>query len=119
VARTKGGPNRERVQQGFAKLLSAVGSVEGQAKRFSREIAEGVKQSTDVMRQAALEGLRKELDTIVPRVPRHVGGDRHHLATRRVGGGRLRGTITLADRVIGAVTSSRRSIWRPVKTGSL
>jgi IS5 family transposase len=68
VARTKGGPNRERLQQGYQKLLAAVGRVVGQAKRFSREIAGGVKRSADVMQQACLEGLRKELETIVPRV---------------------------------------------------
>jgi IS5 family transposase len=59
--------------------------VVGQAKRFSGEIAKGVKRSADVMRQAALEGLRKELDTFVPRVQqvmrqakqRIFGGDTH------------------------------------------
>ena len=68
VARTKGGPNRERLQQGYEKLLSTVGRVVGQAKRFSGEVAQGVKRSADVMQQAALDGLRKELDTFVPRV---------------------------------------------------
>lgn len=68
VARTKGGPNRERLQQGYQKLLDAVGRVVGQAKRFSGEIAQKVKRSADVMQQAALEGLRQELDTFVPRV---------------------------------------------------
>ena len=68
VARTKGGPNRERLQQGYEKLLAVVGRVVGQAKRFSREIADGVKRSADVMQQACLEGLRKELETFVPRV---------------------------------------------------
>jgi transposase, IS5 family len=68
IARTRGGPNRERLQQGYEKLLSIVGRVVGQAKRFSSEIAEGVKQSADVMQQAALEGLRKELQTFVPRL---------------------------------------------------
>ena len=85
VVRTKAGPNRERLQQGYAKLLSAVGRVVGQAKRFSGEIAKGVKRSADVMRQAALEGLRKELDLFVPRVQqvmrqakqRIFGGDTH------------------------------------------
>ena len=85
VARTKGGPNRERLQQGYEKLLSIVGRVVGQAKRFSTEIVNGVKRSADVMRQAALEGLRKELDTMVPRVQqvmrqakqRVFGGDTH------------------------------------------
>jgi transposase, IS5 family len=68
VARTKGGPNRERLQQGYEKLLSTVGRVVGQAKRFSGEIAKGVKRSADVMRQAVLERLREEVDTFVPRV---------------------------------------------------
>ncbi len=85
IARTKGGPNRERLQQGYEKLLSAVGRVVGQARRFSGEIAQGVKRSADVMQQVALEGLRKELDTFVPRVQqvmrqtkqRVFGGDTH------------------------------------------
>lgn len=85
VVRTRGGPNRERLQQGYEKLLSAVGRVVGQAKRFSGEISQGVKRSADVMQQAVLEGLRKELDTIVPRVrqvmrqtkQRIFGGDTH------------------------------------------
>ena len=85
IARTRGGPNRERLQQGYEKLLSTVGRVVGQAKRFSGEIVQGVKRSADVMQQAALEGLRKELDTFVPRVQqvmrqakqRIFGGDTH------------------------------------------
>jgi IS5 family transposase len=85
VARTKGGPSRERLQQGYRKLLAAVGRVVGQAKRFSSEILGGVKRSADVMQQAALEELRQELDTFVPRVQqvmrqakqRIFGGDTH------------------------------------------
>jgi transposase, IS5 family len=85
IARTRGGPNRERLRQGYEKLLSTVGRVVGQAKRFSGEIVQGVKRSADVMQQAALEGLRKELDTFVPRVQqvmrqakhRIFGGDTH------------------------------------------
>jgi IS5 family transposase len=85
IVRTKGGPNRDRLQQGYEKLLSAVGRVLGQAKRFSGEIAQGVKRSTDAMQQATLEGLRKELDTFVPRVQQVIrqakqrifGGDTH------------------------------------------
>ena len=85
VARTKGGPNRERLQPGYQKLLAVVGRVVGQAKRFSSEILQGVKRSAEVMQQAALEGLRQELDTFVPRVQqvmrqakqRIFGGDTH------------------------------------------
>jgi IS5 family transposase len=57
----------------------------GQAKRFSREMASGVKKSLDIFQQAALEGLRKDLDTMAPRVARVrqqtrariFGGDTH------------------------------------------
>jgi IS5 family transposase len=68
AARSKGGAGQERLQQGYRKLLETTSRVVGQAKRFAREIAEGVKSSRDVFQQAALEGLRKELDTMMPRV---------------------------------------------------
>jgi IS5 family transposase len=91
IARTKGGPNRERLQQAYGKLLSTVGRVVGQAKRFSGEIVEGVKRSADVMQQAALEGWRKELDTFVPRVQqvmrqakRRIFGGNTHVAEKLV-----------------------------------
>ena len=42
----------------------------GQARRFSKEISDGVKRSADVVQQVALEGLRQELDRMVPLVKR-------------------------------------------------
>jgi IS5 family transposase len=85
AARSKGTTGKEKLQQGYRKLLEATSRVVGQAKRFSREVAAGVKKSPDVFRQAALEGLRKELDTMAPRVrqvmqqarARIFGGDTH------------------------------------------
>jgi IS5 family transposase len=85
AARSKVGTSQERLQQGYRKLLEATSRVVGQAKRFSREIAGGVKKSSDVFQQAALEGLRKELDTMLPRVQqvmkqaraRVLGGNTH------------------------------------------
>jgi transposase, IS5 family len=68
AARSKGGAGKERMQQGYGKLLASVSRVVGQAKRFSHEIGTGVKASRDVFKQAALEGFRKELDTMAPRV---------------------------------------------------
>jgi transposase, IS5 family len=68
VVRTKGGPNKDRLQRGYEKLLSTVGRVVGQAKRFSREITDGTKHVADILQPAALEGLQKQLDTFVPRV---------------------------------------------------
>jgi hypothetical protein len=43
-------------------------SVAWQVKRFSKEIAQGVKRAADVLQQAALEGLRKEIETMLSRV---------------------------------------------------
>jgi IS5 family transposase len=85
AARSKGGTGKEKLEQGYRKLLEATSRVVGQAKRFSREIASGVKKSSDVFQQAAMEGLRKELDTMAPRVQqvmqqtraRVLGGDTH------------------------------------------
>jgi len=85
IVRTRGGPNRERLQQGYQKLLNSVSRVVGQAKKFSGEIADGVKRAAGVMRQAALESLRRQLDTIAARVQqvmlqtkqRIFGGDIH------------------------------------------
>ena len=85
AARSKAGTGKEKLQRGYRKLLEATSRVVGQAKRFSREIAAGVKKSTDVLQQAAIEGLRKQLDTMMPRVQqvmrqaraRVLGGDTH------------------------------------------
>jgi len=70
IARAKGPLNRDRLQQRYRRLLNTTSRVVGQAKRFSKEISEGVKLSTDVLQQIALEGLRKELDSMVPLVRR-------------------------------------------------
>ena len=40
----------------------------GQAKRFAKEIAEGVKRASDLIGQLALDALRQHIDEMVPRV---------------------------------------------------
>jgi IS5 family transposase len=67
-ARAKGAQSQERLKRGYGKLLDATSRVVGQAKRFSAEIAHGLKRSADVLPQLALEGLRRQLDAMVPRV---------------------------------------------------
>ena len=84
-ARSKGAQSQDKLKKGYEKLLASTSRVVGQAKRFAQDIAEGVKRSSDVMRQAALEGLRKELEITVPLVQqvmrqtkaRVFGGDTH------------------------------------------
>jgi IS5 family transposase len=49
-------------------LVETTGRVVGQAKRFSSEIAQGVKCAAEVLEQAKLEGLGRELNSFVTRV---------------------------------------------------
>jgi IS5 family transposase len=65
IARARGPLNRDRLQQGYRRLLDATSRVVGQAKRFSAEISQGVKRSANVLHQIALEGLRAELEEMV------------------------------------------------------
>lgn len=65
----------------YGKLLEASGRVAG----FVQEIADGVKESSDMLKQAALEGMKQELETVIERVKqvrrqtrkRVFGGDTH------------------------------------------
>jgi IS5 family transposase len=55
-------------RQGFPKLLATTGRVVGQATRVAAEIAQGVKRGADVVQQAALDGLKDELEVMLPRI---------------------------------------------------
>jgi len=69
AARAKGrAQSKEKLARGYAKLLDSTSRVVGQAKRFSAEIAQGVKRSPAILKQLALDGLRREIDAMVPLV---------------------------------------------------
>jgi transposase, IS5 family len=68
AARSKGPVRQERLTQHYCRLLDATSRVVGQAKRFSEEIAQGVKRSRSLLKQPALERLRRQLDKIMPLV---------------------------------------------------
>ena len=68
VARAKGPLNQDKLKQRYARLLDTTSRVVGQAKRFSEEISRRVKGAKSVLEQFALEGLRQELDLMIPRV---------------------------------------------------
>jgi IS5 family transposase len=68
AARSRAKQSRERLNRSYGKLLNATSRVVGQAKRFSEEIAGGTKRARNVLQQLALEGLRQELDAMVPLV---------------------------------------------------
>ena len=68
AARAKGRQSGEKLAQSYRRLLQATGRVVGQARRFAKQIDDGVKRAADIPRQAALDGLRRELQSMVPRV---------------------------------------------------
>jgi IS5 family transposase len=85
AARAKGPQSQERLKRGYGRLLASTSRVVGQAKRFAREIAEGVKRTSGVVEQLALEGLCQQIEEMAPRVrqvmkqtrARVFGGDTH------------------------------------------
>jgi len=68
VARAKGPLNQDKLKQRYCLLLDTTSRVVGQAKRFSTEVAQGVKRSSSAFKQLALEGLQRELDEMTSRV---------------------------------------------------
>ncbi len=68
VARSKGPIRNDRLAQHYRRLLDATSRVVGQAKRFSEEIAQGVKRSRSLSKQLALEGLRQQIGEMMPRI---------------------------------------------------
>lgn len=76
ASRGRGPQVQKKLEQGYRKLLGSTGQVVAQAKRFSQEIVQGVKRSSDALQQAALEGMKKEIDTMLPRVQQVVSQTR-------------------------------------------
>jgi transposase, IS5 family len=68
AARARNPQNSNRLAQAYQRLLEATGRVVGQAKRFAKQIDDGVKQAPNPRRQLVLEGLRRELVNMVPLV---------------------------------------------------
>jgi IS5 family transposase len=85
ASRAKGDKGKERIKPMYRKLLEITNRVLRQAKRFSAEIASGVKRASDILKQAALEGLKREIDSMVETLEKVVnqskarvfGGDTH------------------------------------------
>jgi IS5 family transposase len=68
AARAKGPRSQERLKRGYGRLLSSTSRVVGQAKRFAREIAAGIKWTSGIVEQLALKGLRQQIEEMAPRV---------------------------------------------------
>jgi transposase, IS5 family len=67
AARIKGEQGKEKLNGIYTKLLAITARVVCQAKRFSAEIADGIKRSADTRKQAVLAGLKDQIDTMVVR----------------------------------------------------
>ena len=68
ASRSRAEQGRERMMQSYRRLMAITGRVVGQAKRFAREVAQGVKRCSDPVEQAAIEADRTYLETMIPRV---------------------------------------------------
>ena len=68
TARSKAKQSQGKLKETYRKLLDSTSRVVGQAKKFAQEVAEGVKHAADPLKQLALDGLREQIETMVPRV---------------------------------------------------
>ena len=66
AARSKAKPGREKLNRAYGQLLSSTSRVVGQAKRFAQDVAVGVKRAGSLSKQLALEGMRTEIERMVP-----------------------------------------------------
>ena len=82
VSRTKGEQGKKKLQPLYGKLLGITTRVVAQAKRFSAEIASGVKRSSDILQQAKLHALKSRIDDMVGTVKKVI-----HQTKERVFGG--------------------------------
>ena len=62
LSRAEGPQSRDKLKSAYGKLLSSTSRVVGQAKRFAKEIAEGVKRASDLMGQLALDANQEPRD---------------------------------------------------------
>ncbi len=68
ASRSRAEQGRERMLQSYRRLMTITGRVVGQAKRFAREVAQGVKRCSDLFDQAAIQADRSYLEAMIPRV---------------------------------------------------
>jgi IS5 family transposase len=83
AARGKTAPSRDKLKSAYGSLLRATSRVVGQAKRFCQEIGDGVKRCAKAAQQAVMDGHRRMLEMMVPRVQQVVAPDQgSHLQGR-------------------------------------
>jgi transposase, IS5 family len=66
AARSKTAPGQAKLNRAYGQLLNSTSRVVGQAQRFAQDIASGVKCAGSVTKQLALDGLREQIERMVP-----------------------------------------------------
>ena len=79
ASRSRTEQGQDRLKACYRKLLGITGRVLGQAKRFAREEASGVKHGTCIVEQACLQAQRAYLETMIPRVQQVVRQTRQRI----------------------------------------
>ena len=97
TSRSKGPQVQEKLKQGYRKLLTTTRKVVNQAKCFRKEMASGVKRALDHEQKLVLQALRKDLETMLPRVQQVIRQSRAHV---------LGGDVHVAGKLVSVLTST-------------
>lgn len=68
AARSRAKQSSQKLTRAYGQLLNSTSRVVGQAKQFSAEIVAGVKRAADPLAQLKLDGLRQQIEQMLPRV---------------------------------------------------
>ena len=68
ASRSRSEQGKQRMWQCYRRLMAIAGRVVGQAKRFVREVSAGVKRGIHRRDQGVIEGHRRYLESMIPRV---------------------------------------------------
>jgi transposase, IS5 family len=68
AARSRAKQSSEKLKGAYGRLLNSTSRVVGQAKQFSAQIAAGVKRAANPLAQLKLDGLRHQIEQMLPRV---------------------------------------------------
>jgi IS5 family transposase len=88
ATRSRTEQGKRKLKQVYEKLLATTQRVVGQARRFARELASGIKCAASIRNQALLAAARQSLETMIPRVEHVLRQARERIfkGNTRVGG---------------------------------
>jgi IS5 family transposase len=68
AARSRATQSSAKLKRAYGRLLNSTSRMVGQARQFSAEIAAGVKRAANPLAQLKLDGLRQQIEQMLPRV---------------------------------------------------